>query len=86
MALCPSSFSRNATPNPTSPSRGVHHDMARTTPERFVEAFVTELQAVVGCIAHDTKLPVTGHDSGATVAVGIAAAQSMHANRLVDIT
>jgi predicted dehydrogenase len=53
--------------------QGVHHDMARTTPERLGEAFVTELQAFVDCIVHGTAPPVTGHDSRATVAVGIAA-------------
>jgi predicted dehydrogenase len=64
----------------------VHHDMARTTPERLGEAFVAELQAFVDCIARDAEPPVTGHDSRATVAVGIAATRSMHRNRPVDIT
>jgi myo-inositol 2-dehydrogenase/D-chiro-inositol 1-dehydrogenase len=66
--------------------RGVHHDMARTTPERLGEAFVAELQAFVDCLARDAEPPVTGHDSRATVAVGIAATRSMHRNRPVDIT
>ncbi len=66
--------------------RGVHHDMARTTPERLGEAFVAELQAFVDCIARDAEPPVIGHDSRATVAVGIAATRSMQRNRPVDIT
>jgi len=65
--------------------RGVHHDMARTTPERFGEAFVVELQTFVDCIIHDTEPPVTGRDSRATVAVGIAATGSVHEGRAVDI-
>jgi len=67
-------------------SRGVHHDMARTTPERLGEAFAIELQAFADCIAFDSEPPVTGNDSRVTVAVGIAATQSMHRNRPVDIT
>jgi len=65
--------------------RGVHHDVARTTPERLGEAFVAELQAFVDCVAHDTEPPVIGHDSRATVAVGIAATRSMREGRAVDI-
>lgn len=66
--------------------RGVHHDMARTTPERLGEAFVTELRAFVDCVVRDIEPPVTGHDSRATVAVGVAATQSMHEGRAVNMT
>ncbi len=65
--------------------RGVHHDMPRTTPDRLGDAFVTELQAFVDCVRDDTEPPVTGHDSRATVAVGIAATQSMHTGKPVEI-
>ena len=61
--------------------QGVHHDMARTTPERLGEAFVTELQAFVDCLVHDAEPPVTGHHSRTTVAVGIAATSSMHVGK-----
>lgn len=64
---------------------GVHHDMPRTTPERLGDAFVTELQAFVDCVVADTASPVTGYDSRATVAVGIAATQSMHKNQPVCV-
>ena len=64
---------------------GVHHDMARTTPERLGEAFVTEMQAFVDCILNDALSPVTGYDSRATVAVGIAATQSLHRAQPVNI-
>jgi predicted dehydrogenase len=65
--------------------QGVHHDMPRTTPERLGEAFVTELQAFVDCVREDTAPPVTGRDSRATVSVGIAATQAMHAGKPVDV-
>jgi predicted dehydrogenase len=65
--------------------QGVHHDMPRTTPARLGEAFVTELQAFVDCVREDTTPPVTGHDSRATVAVGIAATQSMHTGEPVEV-
>jgi inositol 2-dehydrogenase len=58
--------------------QGVHHDTARTFPERFGEAFVSELQTFVDCVLGDIEPPVTGHDSRATVAVGLAATQAMH--------
>ena len=53
--------------------QGVHHDMPWTTPDRLGEAFVTEMQAFVDCVLHDIEPPVTGHDSRATMAVGLAA-------------
>jgi myo-inositol 2-dehydrogenase/D-chiro-inositol 1-dehydrogenase len=65
--------------------RGVHHDMPWTTPDRLGEAFVTEMQAFVNCLWHDAPLPVTGHDSRATVAVGLAATQSLHEGQPVTI-
>jgi len=65
--------------------QGVHHDMPRTTPDRLGEAFVTELQAFVDCVANDTAPPVTGHDSRATIAVGIAATQAMHQGKPIQV-
>ena len=61
--------------------KGVHHDMPWTTPDRLGEAFVTELQAFVDCVLRDTPPPVSGQDSRAVVAVGIAATRSMHEGR-----
>jgi predicted dehydrogenase len=66
--------------------RGVHHDMPFTTPERLGEAFVAELQAFVDCLLHDTDPPITGYDSRATVAVGIAATRSMHEGRAIELS
>ena len=65
--------------------KGVHHDMPWTTPDRLGEAFVTEVQAFVDCLLEDTPPPVTGHDSRKTIAVGLAATQSLHAGRPVTV-
>ena len=64
---------------------GVHHDMARTFPERFDDAFVAELQAFVDCVSQDCPPPVTGADSRATLAVGIAATEAMHKGLPVEL-
>jgi predicted dehydrogenase len=64
---------------------GVHHDMARTFPERFDEAFVAELQAFVDSVRQDAKPPVTGADSRATLAIGIAATRAMHEGVPVEV-
>ena len=64
---------------------GVHHDMPFTTPERLGEGFVTELQAFVDCVLGDEEPPVTGLDSRATVALGIAATDSMHQQSPVEL-
>jgi myo-inositol 2-dehydrogenase/D-chiro-inositol 1-dehydrogenase len=65
--------------------RGMQHDMPRTTRDHLGEAFVTELRTFVDYVRDDTEPPVTGHDSRATVAVGIAATQSMHTGEPVDL-
>jgi len=66
--------------------RGVHHDMPWTTPDRLGEAFVTEAQAFVDCLRGGTEPPVSGDDSRATVAVGIAATRSMHEGRAIELS
>jgi predicted dehydrogenase len=65
--------------------QGVHHDMPRTTPDRLRDAFVNELQILVDCIRNDAVPPVTGYDSRATVALGLAATQSMHTGKAVNL-
>jgi predicted dehydrogenase len=65
---------------------GVHHDLPFTTAERFDEAFVKELQVFVDCVLDDEVPPVTGQDSRATVAVGIAATRAMHESRPVVLS
>ena len=46
---------------------------------------VVELQAFVDSVVHDTEPPVSGHDSRATVAVGIAATRPLHEGGAVGI-
>jgi hypothetical protein len=43
------------------------------------------LQAFVDCVLKDVVPPVTGRDSRATVAVGIAATRSMHIHQPVEL-
>jgi len=66
--------------------RGVHHDMPRTTPDRLGEAFVVEVQAFVDCLMHATPPPVTGQDSRATIATGLAATRSLHEGKPIPIS
>jgi myo-inositol 2-dehydrogenase/D-chiro-inositol 1-dehydrogenase len=66
--------------------RGVHHDMARTTPDRLGDAFDTELQAFVDCLVQGTPVPVGGEDSRTTVAVALAATRSMHVGQPVSVS
>jgi len=65
--------------------QGVHHDMPWTTPDRLGEAFVTEVQAFVDCLIHDTPPLITGQDSHATIAIGLAATQSLHKGQPMTI-
>ena len=65
--------------------QGVHHDMPRTTPDRLGDAFVTELQAFVDCINEGADPVVDGLDSRTTIAVGLAATQSMREGRPVVV-
>lgn len=65
--------------------RGVHHDMAHTTPDRMGDAFVTMLQAFVDCVRNDAEPPVPINDGRATVAVAIAATQSIHCRAPVEV-
>lgn len=65
--------------------KGVHHDMARTTPERLGEALFAELQVFADCLMENARPPVTGRDSRAVVAVGLAATKSMHQKEPVHL-
>jgi predicted dehydrogenase len=65
--------------------QGVHHDMARTTPDRLGEAFVTELQAFVDGLQAGRRPPVDGDDSRATIAVGLAATRSLHEGQPINL-
>jgi predicted dehydrogenase len=56
---------------------GVHEDTVHTTPERMGDAFVTMLQAFVDCVSRRAASPVDTDDARATLAVALAARQSM---------
>jgi predicted dehydrogenase len=65
--------------------RGVHHDMPWTTPDRFGEAFVTEMQAFVDCLLDGGEPPVDGHDGRATLAAALAATRALREGRPIDL-
>jgi len=64
---------------------GAHHDAVFTTPERMGDAFVTMLQSFVDCIENDTDPPVSSQDGLATLAIAIAARQSIQTGAPVEI-
>lgn len=64
---------------------GVHHDVVPDTAARYADAFVAELQAFVDCVREGTPPPVTGEDSRAALAIGLAATRALHAGRPVSL-
>jgi predicted dehydrogenase len=64
---------------------GAHHDAVFTTPERMGDAFVTMLQSFIDCVVDDTEPPVSSHDGTATLAIAIAARQSIQSGSPIEI-
>jgi predicted dehydrogenase len=64
---------------------GVHHDAVFTTPERMGGAFTTMLQSFVDCVVDDIEPPVSSQDGLATLAIAIAARQSIQTSAPVEI-
>jgi len=64
---------------------GAHHDAVFTTPERMGEAFVTMLRSFVDCVVDDTDPPVSSEDGTATLAIAIAARQSIQTGVPVEM-
>jgi predicted dehydrogenase len=64
---------------------GVHHDAVFTTPERMGDAFMTMLQSFVDCVVDDSDPPVSSEDGLATLAIAIAARQSIQTGVPVEI-
>jgi scyllo-inositol 2-dehydrogenase (NAD+) len=64
---------------------GTHQDTVHTTPERMGDAFVTMLQAFVDCVIDNARPPVDTADARATLAVALAARQSLATGLPVDI-
>jgi myo-inositol 2-dehydrogenase/D-chiro-inositol 1-dehydrogenase len=78
----------NNTPHRTglADSRGVHGPKPlHFFIERYVEAYVNELQAFVDCIRNDTPSPVDGNDGRAPVVIGLAAQRSLAEGRPVTL-
>jgi len=65
---------------------GAHHDAVFTTPERMGDAFVSMLQAFVDCIENDTESPVSSQDGMATLAIAIAARQSIQTGAPIELS
>ena len=63
---------------------GTHQDTVHTTPERMGEAFVTMLQAFIDCIA-TTRPPVDATEARTTLAVALAARQSLATGLPVEL-
>lgn len=63
---------------------GVRHDVVPDTAARYADAFVAELQAFVDCVRSGTPPPVTGADSRAALAVGLAATRALREGRPVS--
>ena len=64
---------------------GAHHDVVRTTPQRMGQAFVTMLQSFVDSVLGGREPPVRTSDGVATVAVAVAATESIRSRRPVDV-
>jgi len=65
--------------------RGAHHDLVQTTPQRMGEAFVTMLQSFVDSVVTGREPPVRTSDGIATVAVAVAATESIRTRQPVEV-
>jgi myo-inositol 2-dehydrogenase/D-chiro-inositol 1-dehydrogenase len=79
----------NAYPNTAtiSDARRVHRDLPLNFfMDRYVESYVNEMRAFVGCIVDDTPPPVTGLDGRIPVVMGYAAKRSLVDGRPVSLS
>jgi myo-inositol 2-dehydrogenase/D-chiro-inositol 1-dehydrogenase len=79
----------NAYPNTVSISdaRRVHRDLPLNFfMDRYVESYVNEMRAFVGCIVDDSPPPVTGLDGRIPVVMGYAAKRSLVEGRPVRLS
>ena len=79
----------NAYPNTAtiSDARRVHRDLPLNFfMDRYVESYVNEMRAFVGCIVDDTPPPVTGLDGRIPVVMGYAAKRSLLDGRPVTLS
>jgi len=54
--------------------------------ERYMDAYVAEMNAFIEAILHDTPSPVTGLDGRIPVVMGLAAGKSLRENRPVKLS
>ena len=54
--------------------------------ERYIESYVAEMEAFVGCILQDSDPPVGGFDGRMPVMLGMAARKSYEQNRPVALS
>ncbi|NEP85154.1 MAG: inositol 2-dehydrogenase, partial [Okeania sp. SIO3B3] len=54
--------------------------------ERYMDAYVAEMEAFIQAIAHDGPVPATGLDGRIPVVMGLAAWQSHRENRPVKLS
>jgi myo-inositol 2-dehydrogenase / D-chiro-inositol 1-dehydrogenase len=61
-------------------SQGAHHDYVPYFPQRFAQAYASELAAFVGAVTHDRLVTPTGADGLAALRIALAATESAHQN------
>jgi myo-inositol 2-dehydrogenase/D-chiro-inositol 1-dehydrogenase len=70
-----------------SDSHGIRHDLPlHFYIERYTESYVTEMEAFVDAVLHDTPVPVTGYDGRMAAVLGLAAKKSLAEHRPVRLS
>jgi scyllo-inositol 2-dehydrogenase (NAD+) len=63
----------------------VSHDIWSSFPERFGAAYLQELVEFVACVREGRPSPMSGADARAALAIALAARQSLHEGRAVQV-
>ncbi|GAC1431042.1 MAG: inositol 2-dehydrogenase [Ktedonobacteraceae bacterium] len=70
-----------------SDSHGIRRDLPlHFYIERYTQSYVTEMEAFVDSVLHDTPVPVTGNDGRMALVLGLAAKKSLAEHRPVRIS
>jgi myo-inositol 2-dehydrogenase/D-chiro-inositol 1-dehydrogenase len=68
-------------------AQSIHRDLPfNFFMDRYVDAYIAEMQAFIACIQQDTEPPVTGQDARIPVVMGYAARKSYEENRPVRLS
>ena len=67
------------------------HNIHRDLPfnffmDRYIDAYVAEMEAFIGCVQQNTEPPVTGQDGRIPVVMGYAALKSYEENRPIKVS